>query len=329
MRKQRKDTEVPQPTESVADETEEDVPIQSNDLPLLRVNTLRSGEDKTTKTNQALEIDSLKRRVKKLEKKKRSGNQKLKRLYRVGLSARIESSEDEEVTLVDETQGRNDEDMLFDVNDDLQGEKVVVEKEVAEKEVSTADPVTTAGEVVTTISTAATIIPEEVTLAQVLVQIKTSKPKAKGIVFKKPSESTTTTPIPIVTPQQLPQAKDKGKEKMIKPEKPLKKKDQIMFDEKEEAEMKKHMEIVFDDEELVFDAIPLTTKPPTIVDYKIIKEGKMGYFQLIRADGSSRRYSSMIQMLQNINREDLENLWNLVKAKHGNIRPKEGYERVL
>ncbi|GJR75281.1 ribonuclease H-like domain-containing protein [Tanacetum coccineum] len=37
------------------------------------------------------------------------------------------------------------------------------------------------------------------------------------------------------------------------------------------------------------DAIPLATKPPIIIDWKIIKEGKMGYFQLIRADGSSRR----------------------------------------
>ncbi|GJX02366.1 hypothetical protein Tco_0186279 [Tanacetum coccineum] len=55
----------------------------------------------------------------------------------------------------------------------------------------------------------------------------------------------------------------------------------------------------------------------------------MGYFQIIRADGSSRRYSSMIKMLQNINREDIETLWKLVKAKHGNSRPEEGYERVL
>ncbi|GKB95660.1 hypothetical protein Tco_0981797 [Tanacetum coccineum] len=56
----------------------------------------------------------------------------------------------------------------------------------------------------------------------------------------------------------------------------------------DEAEMKKHMEIVPDDE-VAIDAIPLATKSPVIVDWKIIKEGKMGYFQLIRADGSSRR----------------------------------------
>ncbi|GJX15316.1 hypothetical protein Tco_0216148 [Tanacetum coccineum] len=69
--------------------------------------------------------------------------------------------------------------------------------------------------------------------------------------------------------------------------------------------------------------------PSVIVEWKIIKEGKMGYFQLIRADGSSKRYSSMIRMLQNINREDLETLWKLVKAKHENTRPDEAYERVL
>ncbi|GJU38399.1 hypothetical protein Tco_1191356 [Tanacetum coccineum] len=64
----------------------------------------------------------------------------------------------------------------------------------------------------------------------------------------------------------------------------------------DEVEMKKHMEIVPDDE-VAIDAIPLATKPPIIGDWKIIKEGKMGYFQIIRADGSSKKYSSMIKML--------------------------------
>ncbi|GKA44257.1 hypothetical protein Tco_0736981, partial [Tanacetum coccineum] len=100
-------------------------------------------------------------------------------------------------------------------------------------------------------------------------------------------------------------------------------------DDQEEAEMKKHMEIVLDEEEITINAIPLTTKPPIITKCKIIKEGKMGYFQIIRADGSSKRYSSMIQMLQNIDREDIETLWKLVKAKHWNKRPKERYEKVL
>ncbi|GJS83026.1 hypothetical protein Tco_0749567 [Tanacetum coccineum] len=50
------------------------------------------------------------------------------------------------------------------------------------------------------------------------------------------------------------------------------------------------------------------TKPPMIVDYKIVKEGHKGFYQLIRADGSSKGYSSMIKMLQNNDREDLETL---------------------
>ncbi|GJT57756.1 hypothetical protein Tco_0992810 [Tanacetum coccineum] len=54
-------------------------------------------------------------------------------------------------------------------------------------------------------------------------------------------------------------------------------------DDQEDEEIKKHMEIVQDDE-VAIDAIPLATKPPMIVEYKIDKEGKMGYFKLIRAD---------------------------------------------
>ncbi|GJY48703.1 hypothetical protein Tco_0438659 [Tanacetum coccineum] len=99
-------------------------------------------------------------------------------------------------------------------------------------------------------------------------------------------------------------------------------------DDQEEAKIKRHIEIVKDDE-VAIDAIPLATKPPMIVEYKIVKEGKFGYFQLIRADGSSKRYLSMIKMLQNIDKEDLETLWKLVKAKHGNTKPEDDYEKVL
>ncbi|GKG30670.1 hypothetical protein Tco_0423158, partial [Tanacetum coccineum] len=48
-----------------------------------------------TKTTQRIEIASLKRRVKKLEKKNRSRTHRLKRLYKVGLTARVESSDNE------------------------------------------------------------------------------------------------------------------------------------------------------------------------------------------------------------------------------------------
>ncbi|GJR68853.1 hypothetical protein Tco_0014918 [Tanacetum coccineum] len=67
-------------------------------------------------------------------------------------------------------------------------------------------------------------------------------------------------------------------------------------EEDDEAELKKHLVIVKDDE-IAIDAIPLVIKPPTIVEYKLLKEGIMVHYQLIRADESSKRYSSMIRML--------------------------------
>nr|GEX29222.1 hypothetical protein [Tanacetum cinerariifolium] len=94
----------------------------------------------TTKTTQVMEIESLKKRVKKLKRRKRSRTHGLKRLYKVGLSARVESSEDEGLGKDDASkQGRiadihanediylvnvhNDED-IFGVND-LDGDEVV------------------------------------------------------------------------------------------------------------------------------------------------------------------------------------------------------------
>ncbi|GKB15028.1 hypothetical protein Tco_0848951 [Tanacetum coccineum] len=66
----------------------------------------------------------------------------------------------------------------------------------------------------------------------------------------------------------------------------------------ETVKLQSLMKIIPNEEEVAIDAIPLATKPPSIVDYKILKEGKIGFFQIIRADGSSKR-------------------------------PEEGYERVL
>ncbi|GJS64418.1 hypothetical protein Tco_0678982 [Tanacetum coccineum] len=77
------------------------------------------------------------------------------------------------------------------------------------------------------------------------------------------------------------------------------------------------------------DAIPLATKPAPIVNFQIHRKGRNGYYEIIRADGSAKTYLLFSQMLKEFDRQDLENLWKLVKAKHGNTRPGEGYERVL
>nr|GEY00277.1 putative reverse transcriptase domain, ribonuclease H-like domain, aspartic peptidase domain protein [Tanacetum cinerariifolium] len=103
--------------DTIAQTRFENVSKQSNDSLLAKGNTLQKDKDrlelnklmelctniqnkvldlKKTKTSQRNEIDSLKRRVEKLKKRNRSRTHKLKRLYKVGLSSRVESSRDED-----------------------------------------------------------------------------------------------------------------------------------------------------------------------------------------------------------------------------------------
>nr|GEX09380.1 putative ribonuclease H-like domain-containing protein [Tanacetum cinerariifolium] len=98
--------------------------------------------------------------------------------------------------------------------------------------------------------------------------------------------------------------------------------------DQEVEELKLYMRIILE-EDIPIEAIPLAIKPPMIIEYKIVKEGKISTYHITRVDGSTRRYTSMINLLKNINREDLETLWKLVKDKYGNTRLEEGYERVL
>ncbi|GJU79958.1 hypothetical protein Tco_1282323 [Tanacetum coccineum] len=416
----KQNNEVPQLSDSTDDVADENVPTHSN-------NPLLNGEDRLklnelielctklsdrvldlehTKTTQALKIESLKRKVKKLKKKKRSRTHVLKRLRKVGRSTRIESSKDEglgdqedaskqgrkiddidkgaKVTLIDETQGRFSEDLMFNTCVfDVEG--VSAGQDMAEMEVSTADLVTTTGKLVTTadvaISAASTILVSattttttttatttatttiadevEMTLAQTLIEIKTIKPKAKGIVMQEPSESTLK--ISSQQPSQVKgqgskdkdyeiatrlQAEEQGEltveeksklfvelmdktknhfarlrveEQRRKPPTKAQNRNQMCtylknmagfthnqlknksFDEvqkafdntmnwidtfvrmdsevvkgskdkaegnddQEEAEMRKLIEIISDEEEVAIDAIPLATKPPSIVD---------------------------------------------------------------
>nr|GEX19046.1 hypothetical protein [Tanacetum cinerariifolium] len=258
-----------------------------------------------TKTAQANEIVNLKKRVKRLERKKKSRSHRLKRLYKVGMSARVESSAEEERVL---------------------DNKEVVEKAVTVKEVDAAqdqvsDATTTAAKDLTVV---------DITMAKALEALKTSKPKIRGIVVRdheEPSKSKTTTTIPtsvadstrpkakgivmqepseatttILIPTQV---KDKGKGKMVEHEMPLKKKDQIkqkavtakkqkVDDDQEAAKHKRCLEIVPDDEDdVTIDATPLSSKSPTIIDYKIHKEGRKSYFQVIRVDDSQMHNNIM------------------------------------
>ncbi|GJT81792.1 hypothetical protein Tco_1056134 [Tanacetum coccineum] len=178
-----------------------------------------------TKTSQQNEIDSLKRRVKKLERKRSSRTHKLKRLYKVGLTARVESSDNEESLGEDASkQGRinainaDEYITLVNVQDDADNEMF---------DVSTA-------------ATTVTITTEEITLAQALEALKTSKPKVQGVFIQELGESTTTTTI------SSKQSQDKGKGIMIEePMKSMKKKDLIRLDE----EIASKLQDKFDEEE--------------------------------------------------------------------------------
>ncbi|GKB47220.1 hypothetical protein Tco_0897973, partial [Tanacetum coccineum] len=354
-----------------------------------------SGINKT-KTTQGNEIATLKRRVKKLEKRNRSRTHKLKRLYKVGLTARVESSgyegvlgedaskyrrrindinEDEDITLVSVQDDADAE--MFDVNT-LIGDEVFVEREVDAKDVN--------------------LTVDEVALAQAIQELKSTKPKAKGITFREPGESTiTTTPIPskddiqakVDVDYQLAErlqdeeqeqfiieekstffkelleqrrkhfAAKRAEEKRNKPptksqhkktmitylknmegwkHKDLKSKDfdsiKELFDkafkrvnmfkdfrtdlvevkvddDQEAAKIKELMEIVPDEEEVAIDAIPLAVKSSRIVDWKIHKEGKKSYYQIIRADRKSQVYLVFSHMLKSFDMEDLEDLYKL------------------
>nr|GEY58587.1 hypothetical protein [Tanacetum cinerariifolium] len=316
---------------------------------------------------------------------------------------------------------------VFDLQEakDAQSKEIPALKKKIIEDVSTAEPFTTAGEVVTIVAdkvSAAlrTVVTEdEIVMAQVLAALKSTKPKvvvqeqelstiilaatttvtnddptprAKGIVFHEQKQSY----IPTVS-----SSKDKGKAKMIQPELPIKKKDQIRIDEEyarqleaEEQELqarereefseeqkerllveliekrKKHfvalraqekrnkpptksqmrsqmyknvepviddtkklnkcMEVVLDDgDQVLIKATPISSRSPTIIDYKTHKEGKKAYFKIIRADGNSQVYQTFEKMFKNFNREDLEVLWGIVKDRLKKKKPVDDMDNLL
>ncbi|GJX02872.1 hypothetical protein Tco_0188788 [Tanacetum coccineum] len=89
------------------------------------------------------------------------------------------------------------------------------------------------------------------------------------------------------------------------------------------------MEIIPDEEEVTIKAISLAVKSLRIVDWKIHKEGKKSYYQIIRADGKSQMYRIFSQMLKSFDREDLEDLYKLVKTRYGSTRPVESMDYLL
>nr|GEV99311.1 Gag-Pol polyprotein [Tanacetum cinerariifolium] len=305
-RQDPKETQPGDPITNLADEalSEENVPTQSNDLSLSRVNTLESEEDRlklkelmelytklservlnleTTKTAQAKEISRLKNRVKRLENKKKSRTHELKRLYKVGLSARVESSDEESLGEEDASKQRR---KIADIgaNKGQQAKEVVADKDLI----------------------------DDITLAKALMEIKATsagtRPKAKSIVMQEPSETPTTTTIPISLKVQ-----DKGKCIMVEEPLKMKKKDQISFDEQKarrlQAEINEQDRLAeekaqqIEDENLTWDNVQAMID----ADYELAES----------------------KMLKNCDREDLEVLWRLVKGRFVKINPLDGMDSFI
>ncbi|GJS03257.1 hypothetical protein Tco_0319765 [Tanacetum coccineum] len=229
----RKDTEIPQssgPTDNVADE----VVNEEMDDNLVRAATtassLEAKQDNevthfevTTKTTQANEIISLKSRVKRLERRNKSRTYGLKRLYKVGLSARVESSEYEGLGEEDTSKhGRianinankdiylvnvhTDEDM-FGVND-LDRDEVIFNNEDVVKTVKETRSVVE--EVTTVIEKAKLVSVAEETVNVAATTVSTASTIPVSVV-------TTTTTTTVITDDEITLAKALTELKSAKP----------------------------------------------------------------------------------------------------------------
>ncbi|GKC58022.1 hypothetical protein Tco_1085620 [Tanacetum coccineum] len=346
----------------------------------------------TAKTSQQNEIASLKRRVKKIEQKKRSRTHGLKRLRKVGATSRVESSGDEESLGEDASkQGRID---AIDADEEITLVNVQnVDEEMLDVNVldvsAASDKVSTAN-AATTINVATTTTANDLTLAQALQELKSTKPKVKGIAFSEQCISTTT-----ISSQQLQgksQSQDKGKGKMIEePMKPMKKKAKIDADHQlaERLQAQEQEELSIEEKSTLFQQLlekrrkhfaakrveEQRNKPPTkaqqkkIMSFKRINtfedfrtelvegEEKRAGEELIQESSKKQKVDddkeiaelkqcmeiipdkeeviidaiplAVNQMLKSFDREDLEDLYKLVKARYGSTRPVESMDYLL
>ncbi|GJZ76360.1 hypothetical protein Tco_0641032 [Tanacetum coccineum] len=82
-------------------------------------------------------------------------------------------------------------------------------------------------------------------------------------------------------------------------------KKQKVDEDKDTVELQSLMEVIPDEEKAAaIDVVPLAIKSPSIVGWKIHKEGKKSYYQIMRADGKSQMYRIFIHMLKSFSRED-------------------------
>ncbi|GJS65560.1 hypothetical protein Tco_0680124 [Tanacetum coccineum] len=209
---------------------------------------------KTKKTTQANEIASLKRRVKKLERRNKSRTYGLKRIYRVSSSRRVEFSKDEGLGEEDASkQGRiadidankdiylvnvhTDEDM-FGVND-LDGDEVIVNNvdvvKTAEETRSVVEEVTGVIEKAMLVSATEEIVNAAATTISTASTISDS------------AATTTTTTTSTITYVEITLAQALAELKSAKP-----KADKVVIQKLEQVKLMKRLEQMRLNEELAF-----------------------------------------------------------------------------
>nr|GFC20480.1 hypothetical protein [Tanacetum cinerariifolium] len=104
---------------------------------------------------------------------------------------------------------------------------------------------------------------------------------------------------------------------------------QRIEEKNETAKLKRCLEIIPKDDDVIIEETPLSSKSPTIVDYKTYKEGRKSFIKIIRADGNSQSYLTFGKRFKNVNREDLEVLWSIVKARFKKTNPIDDMDNLL
>ncbi|GJU94950.1 hypothetical protein Tco_1319706 [Tanacetum coccineum] len=102
---------------------------------------------------------------------------------------------------------------------------------------------------------------------------------------------------------------------------------QKIEDDAEKEALRAYLDIISGDDEAV-NVESLATKYP-IVDWKThaLSEDKM-YYEIIRGDGSTKSYKIFTEMLDDFDRQDVLDLYRLVKERFETASPK-GYDRLL
>nr|GEW49497.1 hypothetical protein [Tanacetum cinerariifolium] len=90
---------------------------------------------------------------------------------------------------------------------------------------------------------------------------------------------------------------------------------------KEDEDLKKQLEVVINEDDDVFiEATPIGRKVP-VVDYEIVMINNKPKYKIIMVDGTHQLYISFLTLLKNFDREDLEDLWRIVKARFSTSKP--------